>query len=173
MIFAWRCLVLVLMAALFMGVAFAHKQKAAVTEVMFNIRSGTIEIAHRFIIHDAEHAISEVAGDRRDLINDPEAQQLFAEYVASHFDLSLNDRPSEVTLLGAEVEGGHIWVYQEAPAPIFVTRIALSQSALTEVWTGQINTVNVRTGDVVQTLTFSSDAGLKTLPLKPSLVWMR
>lgn len=170
---AQRFLILMLMAALSIGAAFAHKQKAAVTEVTFNIRSGMIEVAHRFIIHDAEHAIRDAAGERRDLINDEDAQQFFAEYVASHFDLTVNDRLANLTLLGGEIEGGHIWIYQEAPAPFFVTRISLSQSALTEVWPGQVNTVNVRTGEVVQTLTFSSDAGLKRVVVKPSLVWMR
>lgn len=168
-----RFLILMLLAALFMGAAFAHKQKAAVTEVTFNIRSGMVEVAHRFIIHDAEHAISDVVGERRDLINDQEAQQFFAEYVASHFDLNINDKTANLTLVGGEIEGGHIWIYQEAPAPFFVTRIALNQSALTEVWPGQVNTVNVRTGDAVQTLTFSSDAGLKRVGVRPSLVWMR
>ncbi|MEM1086129.1 MAG: DUF6702 family protein [Pseudomonadota bacterium] len=166
-----RALSLVLLAALFMGAAFAHKQKAAITEISFNLRSGTVEIAHRFIIHDAEHAISEVAGERRDLINDPEAQSLFADYVASHFDLSINGKLAQADLLGAEIDGGHIWIYQEAPAPIFVTRMALNQSALTEVWSGQINTVNVRTGGTVQTVSFSSDAGLKSLQLDPARVW--
>lgn len=168
-----RSLILMLTAALFMGAAFAHKQKAAITEISFNLRSGTVEVAHRFIIHDAEHAISKVAGERRDLINDSEAQQLFAEYVASHFDLTINDKVAEVVLLGAEIEGGHIWIYQEAPAPLFVTRIELNQSALTEVWSGQVNTVNVRTFNEVQTLTFTSDAGLKPLNLNPALVWAR
>ena len=168
-----RFLSLALMAALFMGAAFAHKQKAAITEISFNLRSGMVEVAHRFVIHDAEHAIGEVAGERRDLINDAEAQELFATYAASHFDLLMNDAPAQLNLLGAEIEGGHIWIYQEAPAPLFVTRVSVNQSALTEVWSGQINTVNVRTGDLVQTVAFSSDAGLKTVSLRPSLVWMR
>lgn len=173
MIFLKRLVALVTMAALFTGAAFAHKQKAAITEVSFNLRTGMVEIAHRFIIHDAEHAISEVAGERRDLINDEDARRLFADYVASHFDLTINDGEADLTLLGSEIERGHIWIYQEAPAPLFVTRIALNQSALTEVWSGQINTVNVRTSDIVQTVTFSSDSGLKPLRLRPALVWAR
>ncbi|MEO1642437.1 MAG: DUF6702 family protein [Pseudomonadota bacterium] len=168
-----RIFLVMLMAVLLVGAAFAHKQKAAVTEVSFNLRSGTVEVAHRFIIHDAEHAISEVAGERRDLINDIEAQLLFAEYVASYFDLTINGREAAPILLGAEIEGGHIWIYQEAPAPLFVTSLALSQSALTEVWPGQVNTVNVRTFNKVQTLTFTSDAGLKSLKLNPAFVWAR
>ena len=171
MIFLGRLISLIALAALLAGAAFAHKQKAAVTEVSFNLRTGMIEVAHRFIIHDAEHAISDVAGERRDLIHDEETQTFFAEYVASHFDLTINDRPAKLALLGGEIEGGHIWIYQEAPAPFFVTRLALSQSTLTEVWQGQVNTVNIRTGGKTQTLTFSSDAGLKPVNVSPAQVW--
>ncbi|MEM9054283.1 MAG: DUF6702 family protein [Pseudomonadota bacterium] len=171
MIFLNRLIMLMALAALISGAAFAHKQKAAVTEVSFNLRTGMIEVAHRFIIHDAEHAISDVAGERRDLIHDEESQAFFADYVASHFDLTVNDRPAKLTLLGGEIEGGHIWIYQEAPAPFFVTRLALSQSALTEVWQGQVNTVNIRTGSVTQTLTFNGDSGLKPVELPLALVW--
>jgi len=166
-----RVMTLFALAVLVSGTAFAHKQKAAVTEVSFNVRTGMIEVAHRFIIHDAEHAISDVVGERRDLIHDAATQTFFADYVASHFDLTVNDKPAKLTLLGGEIEGGHIWVYQEAPAPFFVTRLALSQSALTEVWQGQLNTVNIRTGSITQTLTFSGDHGLKSVGVSPALVW--
>lgn len=163
---------LIALAALIAGASLAHKQKAAITEISFNPRSGMVEIAHRFNIHDAEHAISEVAGDRRDLSADADAQALFAAYVESHFDLTLNGQPAALRLVGQEIEGGHLWVYQEAPSPVFVTRLALSQSALTEVWPGQVNTVNIKTGSVIQTRAFSDDSGLKEVTLRPSLVWM-
>jgi hypothetical protein len=37
--------------------AFAHQQKAAETTVLFNKRSGQLEVSHRFYMHDTEHAV--------------------------------------------------------------------------------------------------------------------
>ena len=43
----------------------AHQQKAALTTLRYNPRSNEVEIAHRFALHDAEHAAPEVTGGMR------------------------------------------------------------------------------------------------------------
>ena len=35
----------------------AHEMKSAITKVLFNQRTGNIEVMHRFYVHDAEHAV--------------------------------------------------------------------------------------------------------------------
>ena len=46
----------------------AHQQKESVTRVLFNPRTGNIEVMHRFLLHDAEHATRKLFGGDADLL---------------------------------------------------------------------------------------------------------
>lgn len=136
--------------------AYAHQAKAALTEILFNTRSGNLEVAHRFILHDAEHAARLLFDKSADVIQSDKARGIFARYVAGNFTLSVNSAPPlDLTLLGAELEGDFLWVYQEAPLPKEKpTSLTLNHTSLTELWSSQMNTVNVSFLGKVHTATF-------------------
>ena len=46
----------------------AHQQKEAITRVLFNPRTGNIEVMHRFLLHDAEHAVKELVDAKADIL---------------------------------------------------------------------------------------------------------
>ena len=142
------------------GVASAHQQKAALTEVLFNPRTGNIEVAHRFALHDAEHAVRIELGVDGDLYTTPETRAAFASYVAKHFSLATPDgAPLPLALLGVEISDGHLWVYQETPAPDAIDALVVRCGALRDIWPDQINRVNVKRGDDVRTLVFTGAVG--------------
>lgn len=144
--------------------ALAHQQRAAITQLLFNARTGNIEIAHRFYIHDAEHATQEFINPAVDIYLEPEVQQEFARYVAKAFTLMRADgTPIKLTTLGFEIERGFLWVYQEAPIPDGITGLAMSHRALRDIWDDQINTVNVEGRGPIQTLTFTGDDRVKAV----------
>ncbi len=140
------------------GSAFAHQQKVALSDIRFNERTGLVEITHRFILHDAEHALSDTFEQRVDLVGDTDALDRFAGYVASRFTIETESEPLELTLIGSEIERGYIWVYQETPLPIADTNWIIRHNALRDVIDGQVNTVNVHVAEGVRTLTFSGAA---------------
>lgn len=133
----------------------AHQQKAAITRVVFNERTGTLEVMHRFYLHDAEHAIRQLMGSDADIIGDELTRARFAAYVQQMFLLK---SPSGETLMlnpvGHEIEGNFFWVYQERALPANLTELQVMHLALREVWPEQINTVNFERGGSVTTLTF-------------------
>lgn len=156
------------MAVLLASEALAHRQNTAVTEVLFNPRSGMIEVAHRFSLHDAEEAVFDEAGARRDLAVSSDAQAAFASYVASRFALGGTDGTAiELGTLGTEVEGAFLWVYQEGDVPPGTTELRVRHAALQDVWPQQINQVNVKRGDVRKTLVFVAGAGELRASLTP------
>ncbi len=133
----------------------AHELKTALSTVLFNERTGNIEIVHRFNIHDAEHAVREVFGRNADIIGSQDTQDTFANYVVERFALLKEDgTPISLEYLGFEVEGKFFWVYQEAPA-FEANQLILSHNALREIWPDQINIVNIEGFGDIQTLTFS------------------
>ena len=99
---------------LFVGVASAHQQKESYTTILFNERTGNLEISHRFYIHDAEHALAKEIKANADLHNDEETRKLFTYYVSENFTLKdSNDKLIPLIIVGSEVDGKYFWVYQE------------------------------------------------------------
>ncbi len=167
-IFRRLAIVMMIAAGLVAAPVAAHQLKTAVTEIAFNPRSGQVEIAHRFIIHDAEHAITQRTGKPVNLHADASAREAFSHYVASHFTLTTRDGETVgLVLLGHEVDGGHIWIYQEmAQADWPVSGVMISHTALRETWRDQINLVNLRIGSGVESLVFTGADGSKPATLQ-------
>ena len=145
--------------------ASAHQLQAALTTIELNPRSELVEIVHRFYAHDAEHALAEVAGIEGDIRTDRALQQAFGRYVARHFSLSdAEGRPLEPELVGAEVEGDFLWIYQQLPAKSFDRIARVGHDSLQEVWPDQENRVNLRRDDGVHTLILRSGDGAIAVP---------
>jgi hypothetical protein len=131
----------------------AHQQKEGYSSILFNPRSGLIEVAHRFYLHDAEHAIkrggvisSESVGNaaKADLANNQLMQAAFSQYIVDSFAVkTLNHAPEQLELVGYEVEGKYLWVYQQTQLQLDLTEIWVKMTALQAIWSGQTNHINV------------------------------
>ena len=147
--------VLLMLAA---NVAFAHQQKAAETTVLFNKRSGELEVMHRFYLHDTEHAVQSLFDKHADILDSDKTQQQFANYVAKHFlTRKLTDEAMPLSDVGYEVEGKFFWVYQSTKLPNELKGLKLYNGALRDLWPTQINMVNIEGKGKVRTLYFSDD----------------
>ena len=141
--------------ALVQSPAIAHQQKAAITRIIFNERTGTVEVVHRFFLHDAEHAVRQVLDRNADIIGSATTRQQFADYVEQNFVMH-NQRGAEIPLqsIGHEIDGNFFWVYQEVAVPEGLTGLSVVFNALREIWSDQTNTVNVEIAGEVKTLSF-------------------
>jgi hypothetical protein len=151
---AWA--VLALVALLSSAGAAAHQQQAALTRVLFNARSGNLEVMHRFLLHDAEHAVRALLDREADLLASAPAREQFASYVQERFSL-LGDEgnPLPLRYVGQEVEGPFLWIYQELPIPAGLSTLGVIHDALRELWPQQNNLVNIERDGRVQTLNFT------------------
>ncbi|NTS77998.1 hypothetical protein HR060_14155 [Catenovulum sp. SM1970] len=152
----------VLMVATFVAAqqAFAHQQKAAETTVLFNQRSGHLEVMHRFYLHDTEHAVQTLFDKRADILDSKKTQQEFADYVAKHFlARTLDDKDLPLSSVGYEVEGKFFWVYQDVALPkeTELSGIKLYNGSLRDLWPTQINMVNIEGKGQTRTLYFSEN----------------
>ena len=140
--------------------AEAHRLKNAFTTVLFNERSGRLEVMHQFYLHDAEQVATEIVGPLTgtgaNLFESAEDRQRFAIYVHerfSLFDAAGNRLP--LTLRGAEIDGDFLWVYQAMALPQPpVAALSVEHRALRDLWPDQVNTVNVEGRGPIRTLTF-------------------
>lgn len=143
---------------------FAHQKKEAVTRVLFNPRTESIEIIHRFLIHDAEHVTKQLFGMHADLIGNPHSQSQFADYVVKNFKMSdLQGHALYLTTVGYELDGRYIWIYQETPLQSGLTGLTIVHNALREVWPSQLNLVNVERDKNVQSLVFKGPLSAQSI----------
>mgnify|MGYP000244715082 CR=1 FL=1 len=151
---------LLLIACVFcwVGSLAAHQLKSGVTTILFNERTGNIEVMHRFVLHDAEHAVGELFNKKQaDIHTDEETRALFAAYVLEAFALETADgQPLALESVGYQVEGRDFWVYQEVAMPSALSGLRVRQKALQELWTDQQNLVNIERNDQVQSLQFNA-----------------
>jgi hypothetical protein len=148
-----------LAAALTAPPAHAHQLKAAISTALFNPRSGDIEVMHRFYSHDAEHALRTITGRGIDVLDDPADRMRFAVYVHERFELTgIGAELEPLSLVGAELDGDFLWVYQRTPVPqAGLEGLEARYDAMRDLWPSQVNTLNVERGGRVRTLVFDTD----------------
>jgi hypothetical protein len=152
-----RYLLSLLLAASLVSQAYGHEMNAGLTKVVFNPRSGNIEVMHRFYVHDAEHAVKQLFDKSADLLNSAQTQQVFNQYVSEHFAIaSLSGETISLTLLGGQLDGRFFWVYQEAAMPAKLDGLRVKHSSLQALWPAQLNTVNIEGRGAVMSLNFDS-----------------
>ncbi|WP_299322340.1 DUF6702 family protein [Parasphingopyxis sp.] len=156
-----RYAIAILMLCLVAQPASAHQQKLAITTIAINERVDRLEIMHQIPAHDAEHALRLQGRNSADIIGSAESRQAFAEYVANRFELVIDGEPISLTFIGSEIEGGTLWVYQDAPVPAPDATIMVNSQILTDVWPRQENRVNFTRGTNVRTVIFGANDGLK------------
>ena len=133
----------------------AHQQKESVTRVLFNPRTGNIEVMHRFLLHDAEHASRKLFDGEADLLGSAADRDRFCSYVHARFTLRDQDGDAIALMaVGNEIDSHYLWVYAEAPIPVGLTALTLSHDVLRDVWPEQLNLVNVERDKTVRSATF-------------------
>ena len=146
--------------------AAAHQQKAAITSVEHNPRTGLIEVVHTIPLHDAEHALRHQGKKSADITSDIESRREFARYAAARFSISAGGENLALKLLGTEIVGNSLLVYQEGPSPGRGTELTIRSQVLTDIWLRQTNRVNVGRGTSPETLVFRGGDRPKTAVLR-------
>lgn len=137
--------------------SIAHQQKEAYITLLFNKNTGMLEVAHRFLLHDAEHIFSQGYGLEKletwgDLLTDKRSQAAFSAYVETHFEIASSNKESlPLSSVGHEVQGKYLWVYQEMSIPK-TDEIYVKHSALQELWDEQVNHINIERDGKVRSM---------------------
>jgi hypothetical protein len=163
-----QCLQLVLMAALSLTPAVqAHQQKEAITRVLFNPRTSNIEVMHRFLLHDVEHAVKVLREGRADILKSQSDRDFFAGYVQQRFSIADQDgRVLPLTPVGNEIEGRFLWVYSETPIPQTLSALSVRHDALRDIWPAQVNLVNVEFNGTVKSASFTGGSTKITISIR-------
>lgn len=162
--FPWvRTAVTLIALLLFSALAQAHRQPVGLTSIVHNETTDTIEITHRFHRHDAELALAAITRRPDILLINLESQARFALYVAEQFGIAAQAGGVEIdlNLIGAELEGDYIIVYQEYAGEL-PPDFAVRDDCLRDIYPEQVNHVNIRLAQDKRTLMFANEDGWRS-----------
>jgi len=150
-----RSSALLLLALLAVPTA-AHRAPGSLSTIDWNEATGRTEIIHRLHSHDAELGVGEVLRLPQLSVQTIEGRAHIALYAEERFVIEAGSGPLPLELVGAELAGDYVLVYQEWPGRL-PARIRLRDDLLRDVFAEQVNQVNVDDGGSVRTLVFAGD----------------
>lgn len=142
--------------------AFAHRENQTHTSVIWNPKTGFLDVTHIYHIHDAETSLA-IAGilETPNLFSLKERARL-ALYTQKNFSLkTLDEDTLALSILGAEFEGKNVYVYQQLELSKAPDALIVSCALLRPLIPGQVNDVDVNLAGRIQSLRFENSDGAK------------
>ena len=136
--------------------AIAHREPGSLTTIEWNELADKTEIIHRLHSHDAELGVGAVLNRPNLSALDLEGRAYIALYVEERFQIAGSDGELALDLIGAELAGDHVLIYQERDGRL-PDKISVRDSILRDAYPAQINLVNIEDGDATHSLTFADD----------------
>ena len=136
----------------------AHRTPGSLTTVEWNETTGRTEVIHRLHTHDAELGVGASLGLPDLSVEEIEGRAHIALYVESHFHIKGVDNELNFELVGAEISGNDILVYQELPGRL-PQSVLVWDDILMEAFPAQLNQVNIQDGESVNNLVFKKGDG--------------
>ena len=120
--------------------AYAHREKNTVSEILWSPKDGFLYASHKFHLHQTEVSLFEAGITHSAKFESLRARAELALYVEKNFTLkSLNGTPLPLEVLGAEIEGRDVWVYQQARLKIPPRGLIVTCDLLRGIIPNQIN----------------------------------
>lgn len=138
--------------------ALAHRLARTETEIRI-AQDGAVTVIHVYHLQDAQSALFQAK-----LINQPDLSSLRARaklalYTQEQFTIAASGVPATLEIIGAEIEGDSVYIYQEGQ--IGDGTLTIDARMLRDLIKNQSNSVNVVRNGPTTTLEFSGDDGPK------------
>jgi len=143
--------------------AHAHKEKYSLTQLIWNEGSDQLTVTHSYHMHDAEQALAASGIIEKPDLTSLKARARLALYTAEHFRISGDTSQIELTIVGAEIDRGKCYVYQEGVLSNFPEILTIECAMFRPLIPGQINNVDVRKNGKTTSLKFSGNDGAKIM----------
>lgn len=93
---------------------FLHPFYVSVCDLVYNKKNQSVEITHRIFLDDLSVHLSDLHNTPVDFMqNTNGSDEMIADYLNTHFSVTLNGKRAAVNYIGFEVEEEAIWIYQE------------------------------------------------------------
>ena len=130
---------------LFTLVVHAHPVHVSTTDIVYNSKTGSLEISIKVFLDDLESIIQttterEIYFDSEQALSDN--AKYLEDYVRTHFKIWVADSLQNYIYIGQELQDEFVWIYLELPAIKVHQSFELQQSILTDLMAEQSNYVH-------------------------------
>ncbi|MEJ8758183.1 DUF6702 family protein [Pontibacter sp. H259] len=142
----FKSLFVAILCLLGSSTAFAHDYHASITDVKFNPRTQSLQVAIKVFTDDLESALSKKSKSKvnYDATSESIKQQL-GSYMAANlrFELTRGEVLKQ-RFIGSEEEADAVWIYVEVPVKqTSLSQLYIEHGVLTELFDDQMNIVNL------------------------------
>ena len=143
--------------------ALAHRALSVLTLVEWSEPDKAVQVTHRIHGHDAEVGLAAVGAAPATALDITQArtQAMAALYIEERFKITVGGKPLALAMVGAEMDGDFLVVYQEAKMSAPPAELSITDGILRDVFDTQANLVNVRMGKRTRSLLFAGGDGTK------------
>jgi len=131
----------------------AHDAPRVETEITQS-ENHTLEIVHVLQLSSAQRLLHKAGIIKTNDITGLQARARAAIYSADRFDLYADNKKLPLEILGAEIEGGHLYIYQTSSLQTLPKNWSARNAILRDLSPRFDNIVNVPTADGVRTIVF-------------------
>ncbi len=160
-----RSLIVAIVCLLSSFTASAHDYHASITDIQFNPKTQSLQVAIKVFTDDLENALSVRNKSKVSYsASSDKVKQLLAGYMASTFRFELTKgKPLKQQFIGSEEEADVVWIYFEVPVKqASLKELYIENGVFTELFDDQMNIVNLDyKGDMHSMLLQKSDKGKK------------
>jgi len=138
--------------------ARTHDFHASLAEVEWNQRARKIEVSLRLFPDDFEKALS-LAEGRAIRLEKSNSAAAMERYVGKRFVISTRDHRSTFKVVGTDTKVDSMWLFLESDwtgGPLAEAQV--TNSLLTELFSDQVNLVNIKSEQGIRTLTFNAES---------------
>jgi hypothetical protein len=129
----------------------------------YNGQDKDVEITIQTFVNDVEDILSKRAGARVKLDAGKDAERMVYEYLRSSFALQNAGGKSDLQWVGMEVKGESLWIYATAQMPKGIAHTSVRNTFLFDLFSDQVNIVNVISEGKKTGLVLKADVRCQTL----------
>jgi len=145
--------------------AFAHREAASSTEILWSEDTKSLQITHVMHTHDAQRALFHMGRLKKPDLTPLKAQALLALYFSETFALSADDTPLELNIIGAEIIGRNVFVYQDITLPNRPDNLVIDPYMFQDVVEDFLNHIDVHTDNGIKSFRRTKSSGAFRVPL--------
>lgn len=142
------------LAVILVLMSFRHPMHVSVTEIEIDAEDKALKLITHVFMDDIEAIFRVEKGNNELDITEkavkPDFKIFLKGYLTKHLQLSINEKPVEVSYLGYEEEGDGIWCYLEVLKVKNVKTLKVKNTLLIETFEDQTNLVHVEYGKKVK-----------------------
>ncbi len=133
---------------------FAHEAARVETEVTLKTDGG-LEVIHTLQLSAAQRLLYKAKVIDKNDLTGLKARAQAALYTSERFELKADDKTIPLDILGAEIAGGHLYIYQTGTLSALPETWSAQNSILRDLSPRFDNLINVPTADGIRTIVFN------------------